>query len=49
MGTAFSLVGPDEVPFVLDLHLFLGRQMNLVIPEKVYKEGGFITVTSGLV
>uniref|UniRef100_A0AAR2LIQ3 RNA helicase n=1 Tax=Pygocentrus nattereri TaxID=42514 RepID=A0AAR2LIQ3_PYGNA len=28
-GTAFSLVCPDEVPFVYDLHLFLGRPMDL--------------------
>ncbi|XP_072529562.1 ATP-dependent RNA helicase DDX54 [Salminus brasiliensis] len=27
-GTAFSLVCPDEVPFVFDLHLFLGRPME---------------------
>ena len=40
MGTAFSLIGPDEVPFVLDLHLFLGRPMKLVVPGKVYNEGG---------
>ena len=33
-GTAFSLVVPEEVPFVLDLHLFLGRAMNLVILGK---------------
>ncbi|XP_066515785.1 ATP-dependent RNA helicase DDX54 isoform X2 [Hoplias malabaricus] len=28
-GTAFSLVCPDEVPYVYDLHLFLGRPMEL--------------------
>ena len=40
MGTAYSLVGPDEVPYVLDLHLFLGRSMKLVVPGKVYDKGG---------
>ncbi|KAI5615635.1 ATP-dependent RNA helicase DDX54, partial [Silurus asotus] len=28
-GRAFSLVCPDEVPFVYDLHLFLGRPLHL--------------------
>ncbi|KAI4902954.1 hypothetical protein NFI96_020603 [Prochilodus magdalenae] len=28
-GTAFSLVCSDEVPFVYDLHLFLGRPLEL--------------------
>ncbi|XP_026876388.2 ATP-dependent RNA helicase DDX54 [Electrophorus electricus] len=27
-GTAFSLVCPDEVPYVYDLHLFLGRPVK---------------------
>ena len=29
-GTAISLVGPDELGHVLDLHLFLGRPLTLV-------------------
>ena len=29
-GSAFSLVSPDEMPFVLDLHLFLGRSLKMV-------------------
>ena len=29
-GTAHSLIGPDEVSYVLDLHLFLGRPLKLV-------------------
>lgn len=28
-GTAYSLVAPDETPFVYDLHLFLGRPVKL--------------------
>ncbi|XP_037672539.1 ATP-dependent RNA helicase DDX54 [Choloepus didactylus] len=28
-GTAYSLVAPDEVPYLLDLHLFLGRGLAL--------------------
>ncbi|XP_048198863.1 ATP-dependent RNA helicase DDX54 [Perognathus longimembris pacificus] len=31
-GTAYSLVAPDEVPYLLDLHLFLGRSLNLARP-----------------
>ncbi|XP_078467731.1 ATP-dependent RNA helicase DDX54-like [Lampetra planeri] len=27
-GTAYSLVAPDEIPFVIDLHLFLGRPLR---------------------
>ena len=29
-GTAHSLIGPDEISYVFDLHLFLGRPMKLV-------------------
>ncbi|XP_035245567.1 ATP-dependent RNA helicase DDX54 [Anguilla anguilla] len=32
-GTAYSLVCTDEVPFVYDLHLFLGRPLQLALPE----------------
>lgn len=31
-GTAYSLVAPDEVPYLLDLHLFLGRSLSLARP-----------------
>jgi hypothetical protein len=31
-GTAYSLVAPDEVPYLLDLHLFLGRSVTLARP-----------------
>ncbi|GAB6028281.1 ATP-dependent RNA helicase ddx54 [Chamberlinius hualienensis] len=27
-GTAYSLVAPDEIPYLLDLHLFLGRPLK---------------------
>ncbi|RZB58826.1 ATP-dependent RNA helicase DDX54 [Asbolus verrucosus] len=29
-GTAYSLVGPDEHAYLLDLHLFLGRPLEIV-------------------
>ena len=29
-GTAYSLVSPDEMPYLLDLHLFLGRDVKWV-------------------
>uniref|UniRef100_A0A673M3K0 RNA helicase n=1 Tax=Sinocyclocheilus rhinocerous TaxID=307959 RepID=A0A673M3K0_9TELE len=32
-GTAFSLVCSDEVPFLYDLHLFLGRPVQLALLE----------------
>lgn len=32
-GTTFSMVGPDEMPFVYDLHLFLGRPIQIATPE----------------
>ena len=31
-GTAHSLIGPDEISYVFDLHLFLGRPMKIVEP-----------------
>uniref|UniRef100_A0A672Z9C2 RNA helicase n=1 Tax=Sphaeramia orbicularis TaxID=375764 RepID=A0A672Z9C2_9TELE len=31
-GTAYSMVCPDEMPYVYDLHLFLGRPCNLFRP-----------------
>ncbi|XP_036027770.1 ATP-dependent RNA helicase DDX54 [Onychomys torridus] len=33
-GTAYSLVAPDEVPYMLDLHLFLGRSITLARPHE---------------
>jgi ATP-dependent RNA helicase DDX54/DBP10 len=35
-GTAYSLVTPDEYPYLLDLHLFLGRP--LTIATKIWSE-----------
>ncbi|KAK2819181.1 hypothetical protein Q5P01_024742 [Channa striata] len=32
-GTAYSLICPDEMPFVYDLHLFLGRPLQLATPN----------------
>ena len=28
-GTAYSFISFDELPYVLDLHLFLGKSMKL--------------------
>ncbi|KAM9793837.1 ATP-dependent RNA helicase DDX54 isoform 1-T1 [Syngnathus typhle] len=33
-GTTYSMVCPDEVPFVYDLHLFLGRPVQLATLEQ---------------
>ncbi|TNN81186.1 ATP-dependent RNA helicase DDX54 [Liparis tanakae] len=32
-GVAYSLICPDEMPFVYDLHLFLGRPVQFATPE----------------
>ncbi|KAM4809827.1 ATP-dependent RNA helicase DDX54 [Rhinophrynus dorsalis] len=32
-GTAYSLVAPDETPYVYDLHLFLGRPLKLAAAQ----------------
>ncbi|KAL0965470.1 hypothetical protein UPYG_G00281710 [Umbra pygmaea] len=32
-GAAYSLVCTDEIPFLYDLHLFLGRPLQLATPE----------------
>lgn len=32
-GTAYSMICPDEMPYVYDLHLFLGRPVQLATPE----------------
>ncbi|KAG9353870.1 hypothetical protein JZ751_011994 [Albula glossodonta] len=39
-GTAYSLVCTDEVPFVFDLHLFLGRPIQLALPEQLQDADG---------
>nr|KAF6322485.1 hypothetical protein mPipKuh1_008486 [Pipistrellus kuhlii] len=33
-GTVYSLVTPDEVPYLLDLHLFLGHVLILACPHE---------------
>ncbi|NP_001178477.1 ATP-dependent RNA helicase DDX54 [Rattus norvegicus] len=38
-GTAYSLVAPDEVPYLLDLHLFLGRSVTLARPHEEPSSG----------
>uniref|UniRef100_A0AAZ1XEV6 RNA helicase n=1 Tax=Oreochromis aureus TaxID=47969 RepID=A0AAZ1XEV6_OREAU len=39
-GTAYSLICPDEMPYVYDLHLFLGRPVQFASPEHT-EEGVF--------
>uniref|UniRef100_U3F6S3 ATP-dependent RNA helicase DDX54 n=2 Tax=Micrurus TaxID=8634 RepID=U3F6S3_MICFL len=33
-GTAYSLVAPDEIPYIFDLHLFLGRPLVFASPHQ---------------
>ncbi|KAG7258077.1 hypothetical protein CRUP_008303 [Coryphaenoides rupestris] len=39
-GVSYSLVCPDEVPFVYDLHLFLGRPLQLATPQHAADSDG---------
>uniref|UniRef100_A0A669BFJ6 DEAD (Asp-Glu-Ala-Asp) box polypeptide 54 n=1 Tax=Oreochromis niloticus TaxID=8128 RepID=A0A669BFJ6_ORENI len=39
-GTAYSLICPDEMPYVYDLYLFLGRPVQFASPEHT-QEGVF--------
>ncbi|VDN25019.1 unnamed protein product, partial [Gongylonema pulchrum] len=40
VGRAISLFSFDEVPYVSDLFLFLGRTLDFAIPGSVYKDDG---------
>uniref|UniRef100_A0A669ELA0 ATP-dependent RNA helicase DDX54 n=1 Tax=Oreochromis niloticus TaxID=8128 RepID=A0A669ELA0_ORENI len=39
-GTAYSLICPDEMPYVYDLHLFLGRPVQFASPEHTQDSEG---------
>ncbi|CAB1429228.1 unnamed protein product [Pleuronectes platessa] len=39
-GRTYSLICPDEMPFVYDLHLFLGRPVVFATPEHTADEDG---------
>uniref|UniRef100_A0A4W5JZ02 RNA helicase n=1 Tax=Hucho hucho TaxID=62062 RepID=A0A4W5JZ02_9TELE len=39
-GAAYSLVCTDEIPFVYDLHLFLGRPLQLATPDHQQESDG---------
>uniref|UniRef100_A0A8C5JF58 ATP-dependent RNA helicase DDX54 n=1 Tax=Junco hyemalis TaxID=40217 RepID=A0A8C5JF58_JUNHY len=39
-GTAYSLVAPDEMPYVFDLHLFLGRPLVLAGAQDMPADAG---------
>ncbi|GBN01652.1 ATP-dependent RNA helicase DDX54, partial [Araneus ventricosus] len=38
-GRAFSLVAPDETPYLLDLHLFLGKSIKYAKPDTQDEDG----------
>ena len=42
MGTAYSLVATDEMPFAYSLNLFLNREFKLAKPDSTSKEDGLI-------
>lgn len=42
MGTAFSLVAPDEMPYVYSLNLFLNREFKLSKPDSKATEDGLL-------
>ncbi|KAM7392847.1 hypothetical protein PAMA_007788 [Pampus argenteus] len=39
-GRTFSMICPDEMPYVYDLHLFLGRPMQIATPEHTEDSDG---------
>lgn len=39
-GVAYSMICPDEMPFVYDLHLFLGRPVQFATPEHTQDSEG---------
>ncbi|KAM8992693.1 ATP-dependent RNA helicase DDX54 [Ara ararauna] len=39
-GAAYSLVAPDEMPYVFDLHLFLGRSLVLAGTQEMPADAG---------
>ncbi|XP_074776810.1 ATP-dependent RNA helicase DDX54 isoform X1 [Athene noctua] len=41
-GIAYSLVAPDEMPYVFDLHLFLGRPLILAAAQMPADAGGVL-------
>ncbi|NWX34796.1 DDX54 helicase, partial [Notiomystis cincta] len=41
-GTAYSLVAPDEMPYVFDLHLFLGRPLTLAGAQEMPAGEGWL-------
>ncbi|KAL4609445.1 ATP-dependent RNA helicase DDX54 [Arapaima gigas] len=39
-GMAYSLMCPDELPFIYDLHLFLGRPVQFALPDHLKDADG---------
>ncbi|NWR64424.1 DDX54 helicase, partial [Bucorvus abyssinicus] len=46
-GTAYSLVAPDEMPYVFDLHLFLGRPLVLAGAQEMPAGTAELVAASG--
>jgi len=46
-GTAYSMLSPDEMPFLIDLHLFLGRPLKFSTAQNNKRMYDHSSVTSG--
>lgn len=44
-GTAYSLAAPDEIPYLLDLQLFLGQKLNLASNTSLISESSCLLGT----
>ena len=47
-GTAYSLISSDEVPYMLDLHLFLGRPLQLSNSSQTTSKSNGASYQSGV-
>lgn len=48
-GTSYSLVSPEEMPYVLDLFLFLGRPLEITKKDSVYKSRKLIFIAKSYI
>jgi len=47
-GTAYSLLTRDELPYLLDLHLYLGRQLQSApLVAEAHEQGGEMLARGG--
>lgn len=44
-GTAYSLAAPDEIPYLIDLQLFLGQKLSLATNNSVISESSSLLAT----